>query len=196
MKLFKTLLLLSVLGSLVFSGCKKDEEPEINYPITLNYQNTVNDTGVKAFEKQNGAFVEISAAPYEADPEFAISEVDNINKIVLLSETTGEIHNGTTSYDATYTVSNGAYKFSFTEPTLNEVVTHTASGSDTKLNSHGLIVSFIDTVGSVTISGLCGEIGGTELLPCIAGSEVEAAYSADLDDGEILVYRTFDFVYE
>jgi len=186
--------MLTVIGLITFSGCKKD--PVIDYPITLTYQNSTNDSGVKAYEKQGNQLVEISAAPYEAEPEFAISTVDKFERIVLLSKSTAELYLGSSTYEANYSMIDNDFKFSYTEPTLQVDVTHTASGDESKLNSHGIIVELIDGAGSVFLSGICGELDGEEVLPCLSGDAVTGAYSSDLDDGEILVLRTFDFVYE
>lgn len=189
-----------MIGALVLSGCKKDEEPDpvIEYPITLSYKSTINDSGIKAYEMQNGALVEISAAPYESNPDFEITEVEKIDRFVLLSETTGELTFDGVKVDATYTNTDGNFKFDFKDdPTDTEVLSHTANGSVTELNSPGLVVQIISSGGGgYTISGVCMAVDDQVWLPCGSGSSVTSTYSPDMVNGDILVYRTFDFQYK
>jgi len=189
----KTILALVAIGLLTVSGCKKDKDQLIVYPIRLDYKYVDNDSEIKAYEVVNWELVPINAAPYAADVDFDRSNIYIHSHLVLLSDTSAKIHyNDTTRTTVTYTVTADQYRFE------DDSISHTLRGDNSTLTWQGVIIKTIysNYTGYDYVSGLCVEGDGLVSLPCGSIESYLDDVEFGLSEGDIVVLRTFDYVYK
>lgn len=87
-------ILVALCSLMILSGCKKEEEPTLDFPITYEYDGYRSEHGIRAFIKQGNTVVETDATPYLQDQEFDMEDYDHPDKIVLISETSAMLHYG------------------------------------------------------------------------------------------------------
>lgn len=186
----KSIALLILIGILFVFSCKKESPPE---ETILNYQMSTNDSGIKAFIKQTDSLIEISAIPYELDPAFDVDKVlkfDSIRMYYYSDRTTNiaQLYD-TAIYFADYLEEDGRFIFNYDQFITSYSLF--ATGSRSQLS----FPMCIFRINSETNSTYCRKrfdfCKSTDPLHTQADLIDQL-----LDDGDTLIYKTFDLEFE
>lgn len=176
------------VAAVMFSSCGDDE---ITYPVTLNYE-TTDYSDLKAYENSGGTANEIDAAAYESDADLVFGAEDALTSIVLLSETTGQLVEGTDIADVTYTKDGSTYTFVQTVGT--ETSTVIVTGDEDELKVDGRVSKAISADGSFsfTFPAACLTINTGETT-CPEPADL---FDTDDEEGTIAVIREVTLVFK
>ncbi len=191
---------LLMLNFCLFSmGCERDKEDEINYPVTLTFEDLFS-SGYMAYENQDGNIVEVNAAGYSQHEwleDYKPADMDRFESITLISETEIELRDSSGVYPGTYTKVGTEYSIStdWNGQTLNM----SFSGDENSLTIPGKTIFELGEFGpQFVIGGMCMAINEETLIPCgeIDPESYIPVSDGSFDNGDVLVFRTYSFRYK